>query len=94
MSEPTDAALPQLLVDKAAYAMECADGIALTGERYYSHLAEAALEAASLPALLQELRNIAFNCKNCSADDYRDWARNRARHTLRQVLGEDYEEAE
>lgn len=52
--------------------------------------ATAALQAAGVPALLQELRNIAFNCKDCSADDYRDWARSRTRHTLRQVLGDDY----
>lgn len=96
------AVLPQSLVDAATEAVlntrhsgwETQPRAAKTAiQNQVMADATAALQAACVPALLQELRNIAFNCKDCDADDYRDWARSRARHTLRQVLGDDYKEA-
>ena len=82
-SEP--AALPQSLVNAVK-----AELIRQRAMHFVD--AEKALQAAGVPALLQELRNIAFNCTDCDADEYRDWARSRARHTLRQVLGDEYKE--
>jgi len=56
--------------------------------------ATAALQAAGVPALLQELQNIANANPTDWRDDFQAWAQNRAQYTLRQVLGDEYREAE